>query len=77
MGLQTTVATFIHFPPKINIIVRFLDSSCGDMHWMPTFLNNRTDVIFTGYDITDSNIQKHKETFKDKEWNFKVIQQPT
>ena len=32
--------------------IKILDSSCGDMNWMPTFLHNRSDVIFTGYDIT-------------------------
>ena len=49
-----------------------LDSSCGDMNWIPRFLNNRTDVIYTGYDITDSNIKKHKKNFIDKDWVFKV-----
>ena len=30
--------------------ISFLDSSCGDMNWMPDFLNNRTDMEFHGYD---------------------------
>ena len=52
--------------------ISFLDSSCGDMNWMPSFLSNRTDVIFTGYDITPSNIEAHKERFRGKPWTFKV-----
>ena len=35
--------------------IRFLDSSCGDMFWMPEFLSERPDVIFTCYDLSDSN----------------------
>ena len=49
-----------------------LDSSCGDMNWMPRFLDTRTDVVFTGYDITVSNIDSHKAKFADKPWSFKV-----
>ena len=52
--------------------ISFLDSSCGDMNWMPGFLNNRTDVEFFGYDITQTNIEKHKVIFGDKPWTFKV-----
>ena len=52
--------------------ISFLDSSCGDMNWMPEFLNNRTDVEFHGYDITQYNIKKHKAKFGDKPWTFKV-----
>ena len=52
--------------------ISFLDSSCGDMNWMPDFLNNRTDVEFHGYDITQTNIDKHKKKFRDKQWTFKV-----
>ena len=52
--------------------ISFLDSSCGDMNWMPDFLNKRTDVEFHGYDITQTNIDKHKKTFSDKQWTFKV-----
>lgn len=51
--------------------ISFLDSSCGDMNWMPDFLNNRTDVEFHGYDITKTNIDKHKKTFRDQHWTFK------
>ena len=52
--------------------ISFLDSSCGDMNWMPDFLNNRTDVEFHGYDITQTNIDKHQKTFRKKPWTFKV-----
>ena len=52
--------------------ISFLDSSCGDMNWMPDFLNNRTDVEFHGYDITQTNIDKHQKTFRKKQWTFKV-----
>ena len=41
--------------------IRFLDSSCGDMFWMPEFLSQRPDVIFTGYDLTETNIEHNKE----------------
>ena len=52
--------------------IRFLDSSCGDMFWMPEFLNSRSDVIFTGYDLDLGNIKSNKEKFRDKSWTFKV-----
>ena len=52
--------------------ISFLDSSCGDMNWMPDFLDNRTDIEFHGYDITQTNIDKHKAKFKNKPWTFKV-----
>lgn len=57
--------------------ITLLDSSCGDMNWMPDFLNNRTadDVEFHGYDITQTNIDKHKKTFSEKPWTFKVNSQ--
>ena len=48
-----------------------LDSSCGDMTWMPSFLETRTDVDFTGYDIVSKNIDHHREQFKNhKDWTF-------
>jgi len=52
--------------------IRFLDSSCGDMTWMPTFLSNRTDIEFTGYDIVEANIENHKKKFKNTDWKFEV-----
>ena len=42
------------------------------MNWMPDFLNKRSDVDYFGFDITQSNIDKHKERFQDKPWTFKV-----
>jgi len=52
--------------------ISLLDSSCGDMTWMPTFLENRTDVDFTGYDIVPANIENHKKTFSSTSWKFEV-----
>jgi len=52
--------------------ITFLDSSCGDMTWMPSFLKNRTDVVFTGYDIVPDNVDNHKKKFKGKPWKFEV-----
>lgn len=52
--------------------VSLLDSSCGDMTWMPTFLANRSDVIFTGYDIVPANVEGHSQKFSGKPWNFEV-----
>jgi len=49
-----------------------LDSSCGDMAWMPTFLENRTDVVFTGYDIVPGNVEGHQKKFNAKPWKFEV-----
>ena len=51
--------------------VTLLDSSCGDMNWMAGYLTTRTDVDFTGYDITTSNIAVHKEKFSNQTWKFK------
>jgi len=51
--------------------ISILDSSCGDMNWMPEFLSQRTDVDFTGYDITGSIIEGHKKKFNDRPWVFK------
>lgn len=52
--------------------VTLLDSSCGDMAWMPTFLENRTDVVFTGYDIVPGNVEGHQKKFSTKPWKFEV-----
>ena len=49
-----------------------LDSSCGDMTWMPSFLTNRSDVMFTGYDIVEDNIKNHRQSFREKDWKFEV-----
>ena len=53
--------------------IRFLDSSCGDMFWMPDFLNSRSDIIFTGYDLDKGNIESNKKKFSYKSWAFKVF----
>ena len=52
--------------------ISILDSSCGDMNWMPEFLSQRSDVDFTGYDITGSNIELHQKKFISRPWIFKV-----
>ena len=41
------------------------------MAWMPEFLANRSDIIFTGFDIVQSNIDNHRQRFADKpQWEF-------
>ena len=53
-------------------LLSFLDSSCGDMAWMPEFLANRSDIIFTGFDIVQSNIDNHRQRFADQpQWQFR------
>ena len=52
--------------------IKFLDSSCGDMFWMPEFLASRSDVIFTGSDLEEGNIESNRKKVSDKLWNFKV-----
>ena len=52
--------------------IRFLDSSCGDMFWMPEFLTSRPDVLFTRYDLDEGNIESNKKKFSDKPWKFEV-----
>ena len=42
------------------------------MTWMPTFLWNRTDVEFTGYDIVQANIDSHRKKFEKTNWKFEV-----
>ena len=39
---------------------------------MPTFLGNRTDVEFTGYDIVKANIDGHRKKFEQTNWKFEV-----
>ena len=39
---------------------------------MPTFLSNRSDVTFTGFDIVKDNINNHMERFKETDWKFEV-----
>ena len=43
------------------------------MMWMPTFLSNRTDIEFTGYDIVEANIENHKKKFTNTDWKFEVL----
>ena len=54
------------------IYCSMLDSSCGDMTWMPSFLSSRSDVEYTGYDIVEANINNHREKFKDTDLKFEV-----
>lgn len=52
--------------------IKILDSSCGDMTWMPTFLKNRPDIEYTGYDIVKDNIDNHRGKFRKTGWKFEV-----
>jgi len=52
--------------------ISLLDSSCGSMEWMATFLQNRTDIMFTGYDIVPASIESHLTAFAEKPWHFQV-----
>ena len=54
-------------------VIKMLDSSCGDMNWMKHFLENRTDILFTGYDIVPANIESHRRYFSGRNWNFEVM----
>ena len=54
--------------------IRFLDSSCGDMFWMPEFLLDRMgDVDFTGYDLSQGNIDNNRDKYGKHGWTFKVL----
>ena len=68
-NLNKKVSIYASFYAKY---LRLLDSSCGDMTWMPTFLSNRSDVMFTGYDIVEDNINNHRQSFREKDWKFEV-----
>ena len=61
------------YPISVRLqLFSLLDSSCGDMTWMPTFLKERNDVEFTGFDIVPENIENHRNSFKDQNWKFEV-----
>ena len=52
--------------------VTLLDSSCGDMNWMPGFLRARPgDVLYTGLDIVAANIEAHRKRFRNESWVFR------
>ena len=53
-------------------LLRILDVPCGDLRWMSVFLRNRTDVEYTGIDIVPDIIKRHRETYSDKPWTFRV-----
>jgi hypothetical protein len=51
--------------------IRMLDLPCGDLVWMKHYLNNRTDVDYTGMDIVGSLIAEHSKAFSDTHpWTF-------
>jgi len=54
-------------------VITVLDSSCGDMTWMPTFLEGRTDVEYTGYDLQVKNVENARTRFANKTWKFDTI----
>ena len=58
---------------NIKLIFSVLDSSCGDMNWMKSFLANRTDIAFTGYDIVPAMVDMHKRYFSGHGWKFEVF----
>jgi len=43
--------------------VSLLDIPCGDLQWMPSFLDSRPDVIYTGADIVPDIIEHHRRKF--------------
>ena len=43
------------------------------MNWMPTFLRDRTDVDYTGYDLLPINIDSARENFANETWKFEVF----
>lgn len=48
-----------------------LDLPCGDLVWMKHYLNNRTDVDYTGMDIVGSLIAEHSKAFSHTHpWTF-------
>ena len=52
--------------------IKVLDSSCGDMNWMPGFLRARPgDVLYTGLDIVAANIEAHRKRFRNESWVFR------
>ena len=65
MSLEESIITSVFY-------CSVLDSSCGDMTWMPSFLSSRSDVEYTGYDIVEANINNHREKFSDTDWKFEV-----
>ena len=45
----------------------------SDMFWMPEFLVDRMDdVDFTGYDLSQGNIDNNQEKLSNYGWTFKV-----
>ena len=50
-----------------------LDCSCGDMSRILSFLANREDINFTGYDTVQANIENNKNKFAGTNWTFEVI----
>ena len=51
--------------------IRMLDLPCGDLVWMKHYLQNRTDVDYTGMDIVNPLITQHTNMFSSKGWKFK------
>lgn len=42
---------------------KMIDVPCGDMAWMPYFLNAHKDIEYKGYDIVPAIIEKNKEAY--------------
>ena len=52
--------------------VKVLDLPCGDMRWMSRFLMTRKDIDYTGVDVVPNIINRHKITYKDYPWKFRL-----
>ena len=50
--------------------ITILDSSCGDLTWMPLFLKSHQDVRYTGYDLIPDNIDNANKRFAHESWKF-------
>jgi len=51
--------------------IRMLDVPCGDMQYMPQFLESRNDVDYTGVDIVEELIDRHREKYARHPWIFR------
>ena len=68
IGLEKIVSFIKEKLGKEKITI--LDSTCGDMNWMPVFLRGRTDVDYTGYDLIPVNIESARARFSNESWEF-------
>jgi len=50
--------------------ISILDSTCGDLAWMPTFLRTRDDIDYTGYDLLHENVDRARMQYSNESWKF-------